>query len=64
MHRLFPGINDGRGIGLIDSRALVDVIDAIELLRPANVISDKEYQQLKQWYGDFLPLDDDQPERL
>lgn len=48
-----PGINDGRGIGLIDSRALVDVIDAIELLRPANVISDKEYQQLKQWYGDF-----------
>ncbi|MEX2951102.1 alginate lyase family protein [Serratia fonticola] len=48
-----PGINDGRGIGLIDSRALVEVIDAIELLRPANVISDKEYQQLKQWYGDF-----------
>jgi hypothetical protein len=48
-----PGINDGRGIGLIDSRALVDVIDAIELLRPANVISDEQYQQLKQWYGDF-----------
>lgn len=48
-----PGINDGRGIGLIDSRALVEVIDAIELLRPADVISDQEYQQLKQWYGDF-----------
>ncbi|MCO7509205.1 alginate lyase family protein [Serratia fonticola] len=48
-----PGINDGRGIGLIDSRALVEVIDAIELLRPANVISEQEYQQLKQWYADF-----------
>ncbi|MGL5386735.1 MAG: alginate lyase family protein [Serratia sp. (in: enterobacteria)] len=48
-----PGINDGRGIGLIDSRALVDVIDAIELLRPADVLSEQEYQQLKQWYGDF-----------
>lgn len=48
-----PGINEGRGIGLIDSRALVDVIDAIELLRPANVISEEQYQQLKQWYGDF-----------
>ncbi|HGM5488851.1 TPA: alginate lyase family protein [Serratia fonticola] len=48
-----PGINEGRGIGLIDSRALVDVIDAIELLRPADVISEQEYQQLKQWYGDF-----------
>lgn len=48
-----PGINDGRGIGLIDSRALVEVIDAVELLRPANVISDDEYQKIKQWYGDF-----------
>ncbi len=48
-----PGINDGRGIGLIDSRALVEVIDAIELLRPANVINEEQYQQLRQWYGDF-----------
>lgn len=48
-----PGINEGRGIGLIDSRALVDVIDAVELLRPANVISDGDYQKIKQWYGDF-----------
>lgn len=48
-----PGINEGRGIGLIDSRALVDVIDAVELLRPANVISDGDYQKIKQWYRDF-----------
>lgn len=48
-----PGINDGRGIGLIDSRALVEVIDAVELLRPAKVISEDDYQKIKQWYGDF-----------
>lgn len=48
-----PGINDGRGIGLIDSRALVEVIDAVELLRPAKVLSEEDYQKIKQWYGDF-----------
>ncbi|WP_114195794.1 alginate lyase family protein [Edaphovirga cremea] len=48
-----PGINTGRGIGLIDSRALVDVIDAVELIRPANVLSDSDYQAIKAWYGDF-----------
>lgn len=48
-----PGINDGRGIGLIDSRALVEVIDAVELLRPAKVLSEDDYQKIKQWYGDF-----------
>ncbi len=49
-----PGINEGRGIGLIDSRALVDVIDAVELIRPANVLSDNDYQAIKSWYGDFI----------
>jgi len=48
-----PGINTGRGIGLIDSRALVEVVDAIELLRPAGLISDSEYKQLQKWFGDF-----------
>ncbi|KFK96406.1 alginate lyase [Serratia sp. Ag1] len=48
-----PGINDGRGIGLIDSRALVEVIDVVELLRPAKVLSEEDYQKIKQWYGDF-----------
>jgi len=48
-----PGINTGRGIGIIDSRALVEVVDAIELLRPSGLISDSEYKQLQQWFGDF-----------
>ncbi|MCS3430672.1 alginate lyase family protein [Klebsiella sp. BIGb0407] len=48
-----PGINTGRGIGIIDSRALVEVVDAIELLRPSGLISDSEYKQLQQWFGNF-----------
>ncbi|CFQ63121.1 Alginate lyase [Yersinia enterocolitica] len=48
-----PGINEGRGIGLIDSRALVDVIDAVELIRPANVLTEADYQAIKLWYKNF-----------
>ena len=48
-----PGINNGRGIGLIDSRALVDVVDAIALLRTSGKLGDDDYRQLTQWFGDF-----------
>lgn len=48
-----PGINDGRGIGIIDSRALVEVVDAIVLLHASQQLSDEEYQQLRDWFGEF-----------
>lgn len=48
-----PGLNTGRGIGLIDGRVLVDVIDAVELLRPANILNETEYRAIKDWYNDF-----------
>lgn len=48
-----PGIVDGRGIGIIDSRALIDVMDSIELIRPANTLSEENYQSIKSWYKEF-----------
>lgn len=48
-----PGIVDGRGIGIIDSRALIDVMDSIELIRPANTLSEKNYHAIKGWYKQF-----------
>lgn len=48
-----PGINNGRGIGIIDSRALVEVVDAIELLHASGQISNTQYQQLQRWFADF-----------
>ncbi|CAH8234577.1 alginate lyase family protein [Vibrio aestuarianus] len=46
-----PGIVDGRGIGIIDSRLLIGVMDSIELIKPT--LSDEEYQTIVQWFTDF-----------
>lgn len=48
-----PGVVDGRGIGIIDSRVLIDVMDTIELIRPADTLSEADYQAIKNWYGQF-----------
>ncbi|MHB0775762.1 alginate lyase family protein [Halomonas sp. WWR20] len=49
-----PGRVDGRGIGIIDSRLLIEVMDAVELIRPANALSDADDRAVKQWYAQFL----------
>ncbi|MFU2316204.1 alginate lyase family protein [Rahnella sp. PCH160] len=48
-----PGVVDGRGIGIIDSRVLIDVMDSIELIRPADTLSEADFQAVKRWYGTF-----------
>lgn len=48
-----PGRNQGRGAGLIDSRVLVNVIDAIEILYSTDQLSKQNYQALQDWYSDF-----------
>lgn len=46
-----PGKVDGRGIGIIDSRLLIGVVDSVELLKP--VLNDKDYQAIVAWFKDF-----------
>lgn len=48
-----PGIVDGRGIGIIDSRLFIDVMDAVELIRPADKLSETDYQTIRAWYRDL-----------
>lgn len=48
-----PGINTGRGTGIIDTRVLVNVVDAIELLQSSGAIKADEYKQLQQWFGEL-----------
>ncbi|MDQ7990068.1 MAG: alginate lyase family protein [Candidatus Dactylopiibacterium sp.] len=44
---------DGRGIGLIDTRNLWMVIDAVALLEPAQVLSTAEVEALRAWFRTF-----------
>lgn len=46
-----PGIVDGRGIGIIDSRLLIGVMDSVELIRTQ--LSEQEYNSIVKWYSDY-----------
>ena len=49
-----PGRVDGRGIGIITSRSLVDVIDSLALIQPADALSDAENEAVRAWYRAYL----------
>ena len=49
-----PGINTGRGIGLIETRGLTRVADAIGLLAGAKAWTAKDQRGLEEWFSEFL----------
>lgn len=49
-----PGINTGRGIGLIETRGLNRVIDSAILLQNSRSWSKQDHDDLKKWFSDFL----------
>jgi hypothetical protein len=44
---------DGRGIGLIDTRNLWMVIDAVALIEPADVFTEQDVADLRTWFRQF-----------
>lgn len=48
------GINTGRGIGLIEARAFVRVVDALGLLAGSAAWTKDDQQRIETWYADFL----------
>ncbi|MDR2008451.1 MAG: alginate lyase family protein [Alphaproteobacteria bacterium] len=47
-----PGIVDGRGIGILDTRLFINVMDSVILLKP--VLSDSDYKAITKWYSELL----------
>jgi hypothetical protein len=49
-----PGINDGRGIGIIESRALANIPDALAMMQDSKSITDNLKGGVKQWFAEYL----------
>ena len=49
-----PGINTGRGIGLIETVALTNIADAAILLQGAKSWTEADHSSLQKWYAQFL----------
>jgi hypothetical protein len=49
-----PGINDGRGIGIIESRALAVIPDALVMMQGSKEITANLKTGVKQWFAEYL----------
>ena len=49
-----PGVNNGRGIGIIESRTLTGIADAAGLLANSHSWTATDTKQLKDWYSQYL----------
>jgi hypothetical protein len=49
-----PGRVDGRGIGIITSRNLIDVMDSLALIQPADALTDADNEGVRAWYRAYL----------
>jgi hypothetical protein len=52
--QFIPGVNTGRGIGLIETRGLTRLVDAIGLLAGSKALTRKDEQELQEWFTKFL----------
>jgi hypothetical protein len=52
--QFIPGINDGRGIGIIESRGLANIPDALAMMQGSKSISTGLKTGVKQWFAEYL----------
>jgi hypothetical protein len=49
-----PGINTGRGIGIIETQRLPDVVDSVGLLADSKAWTHADDQALRKWFDQYL----------
>src|SRR5438105_4552017 len=49
-----PGVNTGRGIGLIETRGLTRVVDAVGLLEGSKSLTEADRRGVADWFANFL----------
>jgi hypothetical protein len=52
--QFIPGVNTGRGIGLIETRGLVNTVDAVGLLAGSKSWTSADQKALEAWFSTFL----------
>ncbi len=52
--QFIPGVNTGRGIGLIETRGLTQMVDAVGLLAGSKALSQADQNGLRDWFSHFL----------
>jgi hypothetical protein len=52
--QFIPGVNTGRGIGLIETRGLTDIVDAIGLLAGSKSWTASDQKGLEEWFAEFF----------
>ncbi|WP_299513957.1 alginate lyase family protein [Mucilaginibacter sp.] len=48
------GVATGRGIGIIDTIQLMEVVQGVEVMANSSVISSKDLQSIKSWFSQYL----------
>lgn len=49
-----PGRAEGRGVGIIDTRGFIRILDAVELLSSIETLQEDDLDGLKKWFAAYL----------
>jgi hypothetical protein len=49
-----PGINSGRGIGIIETHYMTDCIDAVGLLQGSHAWTDADNRAIREWFSQYV----------